>query len=276
VAVSYQLLRVIGQVGWRPRVTRLPRQVVGLAAVPLVHHHGVAGIDLDELLEEEPNDGWHWDPDNPPDEFNTSMIRRMSISTIRELQQPGNGILNEAQQRSFDAAFEAWWAPTRQQLADTVAAVMPKFNFNSIVGANLKASMDKLRKQTEAQLAASTRIDRSVEQLLPKASLDLRHARPIPAATSAGALEANVEDNARHLHVLEAIAGVLHRQEESATRGAFFYSIVSVMVIVAGVAPLVTMNTWADRLWTLGISAAIASAAGFVYWRVRIEQRRES
>ncbi|WP_182523671.1 hypothetical protein [Nocardioides dongkuii] len=228
-------------------------------------------LDLDALEDDEPDDGWRWDPTNPPEHFTPAMVRRMSIGTIQALQRPDNGILNETQQRSFDTAYEEWWAPHRAQLRDTINRVMPKFDANRFLTPGLLTSMQKFREQAAAQLDASSRFDSSLENLLPKLAT-LPATRHIPDTTKAAVLEASVEDGADHLATLETIADVLQRQEAAATRGAFFYVTVSIMVIVAGVAPLVMM-TWSDRLWTVGTSTLLAAVAGAGYWAVRMKQK---
>jgi hypothetical protein len=97
---------------------------------------------------------------------------------------------------------------------------------------------------------------------------------------SLGALESEIEQTSDTLEILEQIASIQQQQLEHQrtqvlrdVRGVFFAFLLSVAVIVAGVAPLVEADSDERRLillWTL----AVCVAAGIVYAIVRAAQSR--
>jgi Flp pilus assembly protein TadB len=97
---------------------------------------------------------------------------------------------------------------------------------------------------------------------------------------SVGELESEIEQTSDTLEILERIASIQEQQLEHQraqglrdVRGVFFALLVSVAVIVAGVAPVVEAAPGERRLmlvWTV----VICASAGLVYAIVRTRQSR--
>jgi hypothetical protein len=82
-------------------------------------------------------------------------------------------------------------------------------------------------------------------------------------------LELRLTEQVELIQVMSEIADVSKRtyaleqqRDLQTTRGVFFGFVVSVAVLVAGWAPLVAADDWAERLWILGLTLGTCVAAG--------------
>ena len=219
-----------------------------------------------------------------PDAFTPDTVRRLDVFTIRRLSQPGNGILTPDEQRSFDEALRT----VMQDTTDRLDRSLRRARRGGPGG--LDPQLRRSYARTEERLAAQARRAR---QAFPQFTGDWAPpGEPEVAATtdehddddiSLGALESEIEQTSDTLEILERIASIQQQQLEHQrsqvlrdVRGVFFALVVSVAVIVAGVAPLVQADP-DERglivLWTL----AVCAAAGIVYAIVRaVQSRRET
>jgi len=226
-----------------------------------------------------------------PDEFTPESVRRLGFRTIRQLSQPGNGILSAEEQAAFDVALRDVMRPTTERLDATLRRAKgggPD---------NLDPQMRRSFARTQQRLAEQARRAR---ESFPELTTDWDPAtgETSPAAVSPpdapttdaevrtaedeslGSFEDDVEEATTLLDMLERIADIQQHQLEhqesqllSETRGIFFAFLVSVAVLVAGVAPLVEAephDRWLILLWTL-VSIV---AAGVVYALVRMRQSK--
>jgi hypothetical protein len=221
-----------------------------------------------------------------PDEFTPETVRRLGFRTIHQLSDPGNGILTADEQASFDAALRDVVRPTTERLDATLRRA------NRGGPGNLDPQMRRSFTRTQARLAEQARRAReSFPELTTDWDPDTGEAPSVAPvaegetsvsdAESLASFEDEVEQATTTLEMLERIADIQQHQLEhqesqllSETRGIFFAFLVSVAVLVAGVAPLVEAephDRWLILLWTL---VAIV-AAGAVYALVRMAQSKD-
>lgn len=212
-----------------------------------------------------------------PDEFTPESIRRLDVATIGRLSRPGNGVLGPDEQRSFDDALRA----VMQDTTDRLGQSLRRARRGGPGG--LDPQLRRSYARTQERLAAQAQRTR---QALPQFTGDWDPPVEPPASSggdpdddiSLGALESEIEQTSDTLDILERIASIQQQQLEHQrtqvlrdVRGVFFALVVSVAVIVGGVAPLVQADS-DDRvlivLWTL----AVCAAAGVVYAIVRAAQ----
>lgn len=222
-----------------------------------------------------------------PDEFTPDTLRRLDIFTVRRLSHRGNGILTADEQRSFDEALRTVMQDTTDRLDQSLRRARRGHD-------GLDPQLRRSYARTEARLEAQARRAR---QTFPQLTGDWDAGREAPEEPSSadtaetteseeeislGALESEIEQTSDTLELLERIASIEQQQLEHHqsqvlrdVRGVFFALVVSVAVIVAGVAPLVQADSHERRLvglWTL----AICVAAGVVYAVVRAVQTKRS
>lgn len=215
-----------------------------------------------------------------PDEFTPDTVRRLDVSTIRRLSQPGTSVLSADEQRSFEQALRTVMQDTTNRLDESLRRAQR--GGPGGLDPQLRRSYDR----TEARLAAQARRARQAfPQLTGDWDAPAEPPETPPSDThdddiSLGALESEIEQTSETLEILERIASVQrqqlehqHVQELRDTRGVFFALLVSVAVIVGGVTPLVQAaphERWLIALWTL----AVCAAAGLVYAVVRTLQSK--
>ena len=212
-----------------------------------------------------------------PDEFTPDTVRRLDVWTIRRLSQPANGILDADEQRSFDHALRSVMQHTTERLDQSLHRTQ--------LGGQLRLDPQLRRSyaRTEARLAAQARRAR---RTFPQLTVDWDTPVEVPDAASTdsndddislAALESEIEQTADTLEILERIASLqLQQLEHQRTqalrdvRGVFFGFVVSLAVVVAGVAPLVQADPHQRTLillWTL--VACVAAGAGYAIVRAR-------
>ena len=219
-----------------------------------------------------------------PEELTAESLRHLGFRTLRQLAHPGNGVLNADEQRQFDAALE-------DLKRDTAALVNESVQRSRRGGpGNLDPEMRRSYARTQQRLAEQARRAR---ESFPELA---EHLEPEPVApepptpededtsddVSLGTLQDEVEQTSDTLDMLERIASIQQQQLEhqesqllSETRGLFFAFVVSVAVIIAGVAPLVEAephDRWLIIVWTI----VVVAAAGVVYAGVRAFQNRKA
>ena len=217
-----------------------------------------------------------------PAEFTPDTVRRLDMATIRRLSQPANGILDATEQRSFDQAL-------RNVMQDTTDRLDRSLHRTRLGGRDgLDPQLRRSYARTEARLAAQARRAR---QSFPQLTDDWETVAELPESAQADAndddislatLESEIEQTSDTLEILERIASLqLQQLEHQRTqalrdvRGVFFALIVSVAVVVAGVAPLVQAEPHERTLillWTL----AACGVAGAVYAIVSARQSKNS
>jgi len=212
-----------------------------------------------------------------PDEFTPDTVRQLDVWTIRRLSQPANGILDANEQHSFDQALRN----VMQDTTDRLDQSLHRTRRGGEIG--LDPQLRRSYARTEARLAAHARRAR---QAFPQLTDDWDIPAELPESSqtdatdddlSLAALESDIEQASDTLEILERIASLqLQQLEHQRTqalrdvRGVFFGFVVSVAVVVAGVAPLVQADPHQRTLillWTL--VACVAAGAGYAIVRAR-------
>jgi hypothetical protein len=217
-----------------------------------------------------------------PAELTPEALRHLGFRTLRQLAQPGNGVLGPEEQQQFDTALE-------DLKRDTAALVDTTLQRSRRGGpGNLDPEMRRSYARTQQRLAEQARrarasfpeLETGTTPEAPEAPTSTED-EPDDDDVSLGTLEQEVEQTSDTLDLLEKIASIQQQQLEhqesqllGETRGIFFAFLVSVAVIIAGVAPLVEAEPH-DRLlialWTL----ATIALAGLVYGLVRAVQGKK-
>ena len=224
-----------------------------------------------------------------PATFTPETVRALGFRAIRQLAKPDNGILTPDEQQEFNAVW-------RQVITDTSSRVQQALD-RAERGGRDQADPDLRRSYLRAQQRLAEQARRTREAF-PELDLPTAATEASPTGTgepavddssdestdaedvSVDSLTDDIEETTTTLELLDRIASIqqqlLDHQESQRlfdTRGYFFALLVSVAVIVAGVAPLVEATSH-DRvliaIWTL----AACLTAGAVYAAVRAVQRR--
>jgi hypothetical protein len=217
-----------------------------------------------------------------PDELTPDAVRQLDIWTIRRLSDRSNGILSADEQRSFDQAL-------RTVMQDPAHRLEQRLRRGRSGGpSGLDPQLRRSYARAEERLATQARRARQAVPQLTRdwdAPAELPDSEPEPTeaqddSISLGELESEIDQTSDTLEILERIASIQQQQLEHQhsqvlrdTRGVFFALVVSVAVIVGGVAPLVEAKAH-DRalivVWTL----AVCGAAAAVYAIVRAQQSK--
>src|SRR6188768_2886350 len=179
-----------------------------------------------------------------PEQFTPETVRRLDMFTARRLSQPDNGILTADEQRAFDLALRG----AMQDTADRLEQSLRRVRRGGPGG--LDPQLRRSYARTEERLAAQERrTRRSFPQLTsdweaPSEPQESSTTAEPDDAVSIGELESEIEQTSDTLEILERIASIqLQQLEHQRTqvlrdvRGVFFAMLVSLAVIVAGVAP---------------------------------------
>jgi hypothetical protein len=217
-----------------------------------------------------------------PEEFTPDTVRRLDVFTIRRLSQPGNGVLSADEQQSFDEALRS----VMQHTTDRLEQNLRRARRGEPGG--LDPRLRRSYARTEERLAAQARqARRAFPQLMDDPELPAELPEPSSKTDehddddiSLGALESEIAQTSDTLEILEQIASIQQQQLEHQrsqvlrdVRGVFFAFLLSVAVIVAGVAPLVEADS-DDRRLILLWTVAVCVAAGIVYAIVRARQSK--
>ena len=223
-----------------------------------------------------------------PAEFTPETLRRLGFGLLRRLADGHNGVLDAKEQEQFDAALAEVMKSTGSRVNETLQrARRPGPD-------NLDPSMRRSYQRTQQRLAEQTRHAReSFPELAlpdpqdPLDQPDTEGSNPISGSAAAtddvspDTLEKEVEQTSETLDMLERIASLQQQQlahQESQllteTRGVFFAFLVSLAVIIAGIAPLVEAEPH-ERVLIVLWTVVVTAAAGLVYALVRrVQQTR--
>jgi hypothetical protein len=220
-----------------------------------------------------------------PAELTPETLRRLGFRTLRRLADHGNGVLDAEEQQQFDTAL----ADLRRGTASLVDESLQRARRGG--PGNLDPDLRRSYVRTQQRLAEQAeRARASFPGLVPVARPGdpgtTEHGEPTAEEpqdddVSPGALAREVEQTSETLDMLERIASLQQQQVEhqerqqlSETRGFFFAFLVSVAVIVAGVAPLVEAEPH-DRGVIAAWTVAVTAVAGLVYALVRAVQEKK-
>lgn len=219
--------------------------------------------------------------------FTPETVRQIDVRTIRHLAGRRTGVLSADEQRQFDAALREAMLATNDRLDRSLG----RFGREGpgFADPELRRSYERTRARLAAQAERTRATFPEVEPgpAPPSATPDVDLTGPDVDLSgderddvSLGELEEEVEETSDLLTALERIAAIEQQQLEHHqsqvlrdVRGVFFGGLVSVAVIVAGVAPLVEAEPDQRRL-ILAWTVAICTAAGVVYAGIRATQSR--
>ncbi|HET6938586.1 MAG TPA: hypothetical protein VFI19_08280 [Nocardioides sp.] len=228
-----------------------------------------------------------------PEEFTRETIRALPISVLRRVARPGNGILTPEEQVVFDAALHEVMSETAGRVSRQIdrsdwATVMRDANSPGRRGGpgrsaradeNLRRLTQRFGRQVDVAEGLAPEVDWSFAQPV---EVSPQPADPVPVETSGedtetvSDLEQRLTDQVELVQVMSEIADMSKRtyaleqqRDLQNTRGVFFGFVVSVAVLVAGWAPIVATDDWAERLWILGLTVATCVVAGAVYALIR-------
>ena len=223
------------------------------------------------------------DARGPPRGVHPGLAAPSRPARLGQLRRPGNGVLTPAEQAQFDTAFDTLLREVRERLHDADGRV---------AAAGRGASTRRCAAPTSAPSNGWQEQARRAREALPELGepdvTDHRRPssrRPSSRTTthddvSAEILTEEIEESSTILELLDRIASIEEQQLEHQksqllldTRGFFFAFLVSVSVIVAGVAPLVEAEPH-ERLLIVAGRSWPSSLAGLVYAGVRAAQRR--
>ncbi|MCW2757816.1 MAG: hypothetical protein JWO46_1562 [Nocardioidaceae bacterium] len=216
-----------------------------------------------------------------PAELTPETLKNLGFGTLRQLARPGNGVLDAEEQRQFDAAFREVMQGTASRVNESLQRVRRG------EPGNLDPAMRRSYERMQQRLAEQAG---RVRESFPELALDVPpDTDETPTTTeetheddvSPGDLEQEVEQTSETLDMLERIASLQQQQLEhqesqllSETRGFFFAFLVSVAVIIAGVAPLVEAEPH-DRLLIVLWTVAAVAVAAIAYAVVRAVQGKK-
>ena len=177
---------------------------------------------------------------------------------------------------NLDPAMRRSYARTQQRLAEQARRAGRRFPVPIDAPSTGDPQPPSAPEPETTDQAADQATDQPADQSADPASVDDSGEDVSPAA-----LEHEVEQTSDTLDMLERIASLQQEQVEhqhnqllNETRGIFFAFLVSVAVIVAGVAPLVEAESH-TRLLIIIWTVAVTAAAGLVYALVRAAQARK-
>ena len=221
-----------------------------------------------------------------PAELTADQLRHLDFRTLRQLARPHNGVLSADEQRQFNGAL----AELRRGTTSLVESSLQRARRGEpdTLDPALRRSYQRAQ-QRLAQQAARAR--KRLPDLDTEPAPDpAQPSEPDDSADAGGtgdddvspdSLEHEVEQTSDTLDMLERIASLQqqlleHQQSKvlSETRGLFFAFLVSVAVIVAGVAPLVEAEPH-DRVVIVVWTVVAIAAAGLAYAVVRAIQARK-
>ncbi len=219
-----------------------------------------------------------------PEEFTPDSLRHLDLRRLGQVRRPGNGVLTAAEQAQFDAAFDTLLHEVRDRLHDADGRVGrggPR---------GLDPEMRRSYQRTQQRLAEQARRARAALPELDEPDVTDPAATEQPPSSapettqddiSAENLTEELEESSTILELLDRIASIEEQQLEHQksqllldTRGFFFAFLVSVSVIVAGVAPLVEAEPH-DRFLIVVWTVLAIALAGLVYAGVRAAQRKK-
>jgi hypothetical protein len=206
-----------------------------------------------------------------PEEFTPDSLRHLGLRQLGQLRR-ANEVLDPAEQAQFNRAFDALLVEVKNQLQDADGRAGrggPR---------GLDPDMRRSYARTQQRLQEQARRARAA---LPELDEPTATEEDSADDVSADSLSEEIQESSTMLELLDRIATIeeqsLEHQKSQLlldTRGFFFAFLVSVSVIIAGVAPLVEAEPH-DRLLILVWTGLAIVLAGLVYAGVRAAQRRK-
>lgn len=226
-----------------------------------------------------------------PAEFTPDTARRLGMRAAAQLARPDNGILTPSEQAQFDDAWRTVIADASVRVQDALDRAQRggRDHTDPELRRSYARTQRRLMEQAMRTREAFPQLDwPSDPSTSPEPSTNLDQAPALDAPVDTDEADADVsverltedlEETSTTLELLDRIATIQQQQLEHQesqllldTRGYFFALLVSVAVIVAGVAPLVQAEPH-ERAWILVWTVAICAVAGAVYAAVRALQR---
>ncbi|HWJ98351.1 MAG TPA: hypothetical protein VNQ33_09335 [Acidimicrobiales bacterium] len=237
-----------------------------------------------------------------PGEFTPETVRRLGMRTARALAHPDNGVLTPEEQVAFDRVLREVMQESAERLGRSVGRSRrpPPPDADPHLRRSYLRTQQRLDAQAERARQAFPQLAGGWADPAPPArpvdgapvgAAPVDPARPVGGVEAAadgaaddevsvGAFEHEIEQTSDTLEILEQIAGIQQQQLEhqrsqllSETRGLFFALAVSVAVIIAGVAPLVSASPH-DRRSILAWTAIVCAVGGVAYAIVRSVQAK--
>ena len=226
-----------------------------------------------------------------PAELTPETLRGLGFGTLRRFADHRNGVLDAEEQKQFDAALVEVMRGTRDRVSETLqrARRPGPSALDPAMRRSYQRTQQRLAEQTRRASASFPELglddpDGSAEPSDPGTTTPTG-GLPVDESPSADstqddnlsphALEQEVEQSSDTLDMLERIASLQQQQlahQESQllteTRGVFFAFLVSLAVIVAGIAPLVEAEPH-ERVLIVVWTVVVTVAAGVVYALVR-------
>lgn len=214
-----------------------------------------------------------------PAEFSADSLRHLDLRRLGQLRRPGNGVLTPEEQEQYDEAFDALLAEVKDRLHDADGRV--RHGGPRGLDPEMRRSYQRAQRRLEEQARRARQALPELGDAAPATDDPPTEEQPHDEDVSADSLTEDIEESSTILELLDRIAGIEEQQLEHQksqllldTRGFFFAFLVSVSVIVAGVAPLVEAEPHARFLIVAWTVLAIG-LAGLVYAGVRLAQRRD-
>lgn len=240
------------------------------------------------MTDETPEAGDEFNPRDYPETFTPEILRKMSMREMLILEDKRDQLSPE-QQQSFRKASAVVLGPAMNAISGALGQnVLAASKYR--VSPDLLASFNTVHAKiaNQARIASRIRPDIVITQsgdarIFPPAAT-ARASAPAPVISTTeddaaleestvGEFEREVDRDTEMLAVLRSMATMMTDHQLSATRNKFFTVIVSMAVIVAGVAPIVAAADWSERFWIIGISAVLGLLA---YGAYRITLRKQS
>lgn len=231
-----------------------------------------------------------------PTELTPETLRHLDLHTLRQLSRRDNGVLDPEEQQQFNAAYAEMVRDTNLLLDESLRRagrggpgnLDPNLRRSYVrTQQRLAEQAQRVRESLPAVPAGPTGPVQTGETGTADTTEPAEPAEPEESTSteasdvvSPDTLEEQLEQTSATLDMLEQIASLQqqqvehqHRQLLGETRGIFFAFLVSVAVIIAGIAPLVEApphDRWLIIAWTV-VTIAVA---GVGYGLVRTRQRK--
>lgn len=216
-----------------------------------------------------------FDPSKYPDEFTPDYLGTLSIGDI-ELLEHNVDSLSARQKETFEAARDEVMAPINAA-ARAAARRLAGFKMPpvTVLSPDLKRAIDGLNGRfAAASLLAERSGYRQFSAPEPPA-FNMIRTRDAMEDAPVSQVAREVEHDAELVTLVTSMLELMRRQYLASTRGAFFAIIVSMSVIVAGVAPIVAAEDAGERWSIMLISAGLGAVALVAYVATRWVQNRK-
>jgi hypothetical protein len=204
-----------------------------------------------------------------PDEFTPEIFRKIPVRDLIDIERHIDE-LSDGQRESFEASRADVWQPIAEKIRAASSASRTRWPRLSPLSPELEATMREIGTRMEDRRAAWGQLQSAAGRVrLQPWPAERGEAAAETVQESPAEFERELDRDRELLSVMTSMHDLMERQHLSSTRGAFFAIVVSMSVIAAGVAPIVTAASWSDRWWILGVSAVVGVVAVAIYWVVR-------